>query len=185
MVPLGTTAPDFALPDSQGNTVSLADFADKDVLIVAFICNHCPYVKLMKSALVEFVNDYAAAPVAFVAISANDAEKYPQDGPEEMAKDAREFQYPFPYLYDASQETAKAYRAACTPDFYVFDAERRLVYRGQFDDARPGAGVKSTGKDLREAVDALLEGRPINSTQRASIGCNIKWKPGSAPDYFG
>lgn len=185
MVPLGTAAPDFALPNVDGATVRLSDFTDNTALVVAFICNHCPYVKLMKEALVAFAKDYAPQGVGFVAISANDAANYPDDSPERMAEDAQAFGYPFPYLYDESQEVAKAYRAACTPDFFVYDSAHRLAYRGRFDDARPNAGIESTGKDLRAAVDAILSGRAIEFAQKASVGCNIKWKPGAAPDYYG
>ena len=185
MVPLGTAAPDFSLPNVDGSIVRLSDFADRKALVVAFICNHCPYVKLMKEALVDFARDYAPQGLGFVAISANDAQKYPNDNPEAMAADAKTFGYPFPYLFDETQEVAKAYRAACTPDFFLYDQEQRLAYRGRFDEARPNSGIESTGTDLRAAADAVLAGRAIEFPQKASVGCNIKWKPGHAPDYYG
>jgi peroxiredoxin len=164
MLPLGTAAPDFRLPDPRGGTRALADFADRQILVVMFICNHCPFVIHVRDGLVEFARDYRDRDVAIVAA-------------------AREHGYAFPYLFDESQETARAYRAACTPDFFVFDAERRLAYRGQFDDSRPESGIPVTGADLRAAVDALLAGRPAPAEQKPSLGCNIKWKPGNEPDY--
>jgi len=185
MLPLGTPAPDFGLPDTAGNTVSLTNFADSKALVVAFICNHCPFVKHIQSGVVEFARDYADKGVAIVAISANDAENYPDDSHDKMAEEAQAAGYTFPYLYDETQETAKTYRAACTPDFFLFDSDRKLVYRGQFDDSRPSNDEPVTGADLRAAVDAVLEGRPVAEGQRASIGCNIKWKPGNEPDYYG
>jgi peroxiredoxin len=178
-------APDFSLPDPQGRTVSLSDFAEAPGLLVAFICNHCPFVKLIKEGLADFARDYQAKGLAVVAIASNDADQYPQDGPEAMAREIEEWGYTFPYLFDATQEVAKAYRAACTPDFFLFDADRKLAYRGQFDGSRPGNGIPVTGEDLRAAADAVLAGEPPLETQRASIGCNIKWKPGNAPPYFG
>ena len=182
MLALGTVAPDFALPDVvTGATVARDDFAGAPGLLVAFICNHCPYVKLIKEALAAFGRDYGDKGLAMVAISANDVATYPADGPGAMAEDARAFGYPFPYLYDESQQAARAYQAACTPDFFLFDGDLKLVYRGQFDDARPGNGRPSTGSDLRAAADALLAGRPVPADQIPSIGCNIKWKPGMAP----
>jgi peroxiredoxin len=183
MLPLGTPAPDFALPDTAGRTVRLADFAAAPVLVVAFICNHCPYVKHLRAALADFGRDCAARGVAFVAICSNDAVTHPADAPAAMAAEARAAGYVFPYLHDAAQAVAAAYRAACTPDFYAFDAARRLAYRGQFDDSRPGNGRPVTGADLRAAVDALLAGRPVPPTQKPSMGCNIKWRPGYEPDY--
>lgn len=184
MLELGTTAPAFSLPDTAGNTVSLADFADKP-LVVAFWCNHCPYVKHLKDGFATFAREYGDQGLAVVAISANDAEKYPDDSPEKMKEDAEAHAYPFPYLYDASQESARAYRAACTPDFFLFDDAHRLVYRGQFDGSRPGNDVPVTGGDLRQAVDNLLAGRPVPAEpQQPSMGCNIKWKPGNEPEYF-
>lgn len=185
MLDLGTPAPDFALPDTDGRVVRPADFADAPALLVIFICNHCPYVKHLRDALARLGRDYGPRGVAIVAINANDAERYPDDSPEAMAREKRGAGYPFPYLYDGRQEVARAYRAACTPDFFLFDGERRLVYRGQFDASRPGNRVPVTGEDLRAALDAVLAGRPVPTGQTPSIGCNIKWKPGNEPEYFG
>jgi thiol-disulfide isomerase/thioredoxin len=162
----------------------LDDFKDAPALLVAFICNHCPYVKHIRSAFAELAKEYQAQGVGVVAINSNDADSYQEDRPEKMAEEIKQVGYKFPYLYDESQEVAKAYRAACTPDFYLFDGDRRLVYRGQFDDSRPGNGRPVTGADLRAALDAVLAGRPVSSNQRPSLGCNIKWKRGNAPDYF-
>ncbi len=184
MLPLGTPAPDFSLPDTRGNTVSLANFKDAPALVVMFICNHCPYVKHLQPALARFGSDYAARGAAVIAISSNDVANYPDDSPARMREDAERFGYCFPYLYDESQSVARAYRAACTPDFYVFDKDRKLVYRGQFDASRPGNGVPVTGADLRAATDAALAGQPAPADQKPSMGCNIKWKSGNAPDYF-
>jgi len=184
MIPLGTRAPAFQLPDTTGHLVSDQDFNDATVLVVMFICNHCPYVVHIREGLAAFGRDYADRSVAIVAINSNDPSKYEADSPEAMAREVAQAGYPFPYLFDASQEVAKAYRAACTPDIYVFDADRRLVYRGQFDASRPGNGVEVTGSDLRMAVDAVLAGRPVAKKQTPSIGCNIKWKAGNEPDYF-
>jgi peroxiredoxin len=184
MLPLGTRAPDFQLPDTSGKSVSLADFESAKALLVAFICNHCPYVKHIRSGLAQLARDYMTRGVSIVGISSNDVENYPQDSPQKMAEEAKAAGYTFPYLYDEAQEVAKAYRAACTPDFYLFDGEQRLAYRGQFDDSRPGTNVPVTGKDLRVALDAILAGKPVPSNQKASIGCNIKWKPGNEPQYF-
>lgn len=181
MLPLGTQAPLFSLPDTEGRTVCIDDFWDARALLVTFICNHCPYVKHLRGALAALGRDYADTGLAVVAINANDAERYPADSPEMMAREKAEAGYPFPYLYDASQDIAKAYRAACTPDFFLFDAQRSLVYRGQFDDSRPGNRVPVTGSDLRAAVEAVLSGAPVPVEQRPSIGCNIKWKPGNEP----
>ena len=183
MLPLGTAALDFSLPDVTGKTVSLADFKGKP-LVVAFICNHCPFVKHLRSGLAQLGRDYIPRGVAMVAVSSNDVENYPQDGPEQMKEEAKAAGYNFPYLYDETQSAAKNYRAACTPDFYLFDKEHRLVYRGQFDDSRPGNGLPVTGKDLRAALDAVLGGKPVAAAQKPSIGCNIKWKAGNKPDYF-
>ena len=183
MLPLGTAAPDFRLPDTNGKTVSLVDFQGKP-LLVAFICNHCPYVKHIGAGLAQLGRDYSSRGAAMVGISSNDVANYPQDGPREMAREARDAGYNFPYLYDESQTIAKSYRAACTPDFYLFDRNHRLVYRGQFDDSRPGNGLPVTGKDLRAALDAVLAGKPASPNQKPSIGCNIKWKAGNEPDYF-
>jgi len=183
MLPLGTAAPDFRLPDTNGKLVAPADFAGKP-LVVMFLCNHCPYVKHIRAALAQLARDFLPRGAAIVGISSNDVVNYPQDGPREMAKEAKEAGYLFPYLYDETQSVAKAYRAACTPDFFLFAADHRLAYRGQFDDSRPGNGRPVTGKDLRAALDAVLAGREPLPTQTPSIGCNIKWKLGNAPDYF-
>ena len=185
MLELGTRAPDFSLPDTDGRIVSLADFRDRSALLVMFICNHCPYVKHVRHELARLGREYMARGVGIVAISSNDVQAYPDDGPERMKEEQAQVGYPFPYLWDASQEVAQAYRAACTPDLYVFDRERRLVYRGQLDDSRPKNDVPVTGKDLRAALDAVLAGRPVPAEQRPSLGCNIKWKPGNEPEYFG
>ena len=184
MLPLGTPAPDFSLPEPMtGKTVSLGDFQDAPALLVMVICNHCPFVKHIRQGLIQFARDYPAKDLAIVAISANDAANYPDDSPAKIAEEAKTFGYPFPYLHDESQTVAKAYRAACTPDFFLFDAGRKLVYRGQFDGSRPGNKLPVTGSDLRAAVDALLAGQPVPSAQQPSIGCNIKWKTGHEPDY--
>ena len=186
MLDLGTEAPDFSLQDvSTGNIYTPNNFKDKKGLLVMFICNHCPYVKLLKEALVEYANEYMPKGIGMVAISSNDVENYPDDSPEKMQEDAENFGYPFPYLYDKTQEAAKAYKAACTPDFFLFDKDLKLAYRGQFDDARPKNDVEPTGKDLREATDKILAGEPIPEDQTPSIGCNIKWKKGNEPEYFG
>ena len=185
MLPLGTIAPDFNLPSTDNSPVALADFAGAKALLVMFICNHCPFVKHLRSALAELGTTYSARGVAIVAISSNDPVAYPADSLEKMAEEKAAAGYSFPYLFDASQDVAKAYRAACTPDFYVFDAEQRLVYRGQFDDSRPGDGKPVTGRDLKSALDSVLAQQPVSSEQRPSIGCNIKWRAGNEPDYFG
>lgn len=184
MMPLGTVAPDFALPDTEGRTVRLTDFASAPALLVIFMCNHCPYVKHVRAGLADLGRSLRAKGVAVVGINANDAKTHPDDSPEKMRSEAAEAGYTFPYLYDATQEVAKAYTAACTPDFFLFDADRRLVYRGQMDDSRPGNDEPVTGKDLRIAVDALLAGGPVPTEQKPSMGCNIKWRPGNEPDYF-
>lgn len=183
MLPLGTKAPPFTLPDVEGRPVSLTDFDDAAALVVVFMCNHCPFVKHILNDLVRLVKEYQPKGAAFVGINSNDVENYPEDRPERMAQIAKETGFTFPYLYDATQEVAKSYRAACTPDFFVFDKERALVYRGQMDDSRPGTGVPITGTDLRAALDAVLKGEPVPEEQRPSIGCNIKWKAGNQPDY--
>jgi len=184
MLLLGTAAPDFHLPDTNGRRVSLADFPGAPALVVVFMCNHCPYVKHVRAGLAQFARDVQARGVTVVGINANDVADYPEDNPARMAAEVRAAGYTFPYLFDESQAVAKAYRAACTPDFYLFDAQRRLVYRGQFDDSRPGNGIPVTGKDLRAAVDAVLAGQPVSAKQKSSLGCNIKWKPGNEPDYY-
>ncbi len=184
MLALGTRAPDFSLPDLDGRIVSLADFRDAPALLVIFLCNHCPYVKHVAPGLASLARDYQARGVAVVGINSNDTDAYPDDAPERMVEEARQRGYTFPYLYDATQAVAHAYRAACTPDFYVFDQQRRLVYRGQMDDSRPRSDVLVTGRDLRAALDAVLAGQSVPEPQRPSLGCNIKWKPGREPDYF-
>ena len=184
MVPLGTEAPPFRLPNVDGRIVSIEDFKDAPALLVVFICNHCPYVKHILPHFVGLAKEYQQRGVAIVGINSNDVTGYPDDAPEKMAELSRTMGFTFPYLFDESQEVAKAYGAACTPDFYLFDSARRLVYRGQMDDSRPGNGRPVTGADLRAAIDAVLAGRPISADQRPSVGCNIKWKPGNEPDYF-
>ena len=184
MLPLGTQAPEFSLPDAEGKTVSLGDFADAPALLVVFLCNHCPYVKHVADGLSGLAREYQERGVAVVGVNSNDVESHPDDAPPKMAEESKLRGYTFPYLYDATQAVAKAYRAACTPDFFVFDRDHRLVYRGQMDDSRPGSHVEVTGRDLRAALDAVLAGQPVAEDQKASLGCNIKWKPGNEPDYF-
>jgi peroxiredoxin len=185
MLPLGTQAPAFALRDATtGTDVSLADFDDKPVVLVMFISNHCPYVKHVAAELGRLGSDYAARGVGIVAIGSNDIESHPADAPARMVEFAAANGFTFPYLHDETQEVALAYRAACTPDFFVFDADRRLVYRGQLDGARPSNDVPVDGRDLRAALDAALDGAPAPDPQLPSMGCNIKWKDGNAPDYF-
>ena len=186
MLALGTPAPAFDLPDVvSGKRISLASFKDKQGLLVMFICRHCPYVQHIKTELGRLGDAYAVKEVGIVAISANDAANYPDDAPASLKAFAREEGFIFPFCHDESQETAKAYTAACTPDFFLFNMQRQLVYRGQLDDSRPGNGKPVTGRDLRAAIDAVLAGRPVNPNQQPSIGCNIKWKPGNEPAYFG
>lgn len=185
MLALGTQAPDFSLPDVvSGKSISLSTFADKKALLVMFICQHCPFVKHIKTELAQLGKDYIPKNLGIVAISANDASNYPDDAPESLKKMAIELGFNFPFCYDETQETAKAYTAACTPDFFIFDAQQKLVYRGQLDDSRPSNG-NVTGADLRSAIAAVLADKPIPNQQKPSIGCNIKWKPGNEPDYFG
>jgi len=184
MLALGTAAPEFWLADTTGNLIASQDFAGAAALVVMFLCNHCPYVKILRSELAKFGRECQSRGVAVVAINSNDAQRYPADSPEKMAEESAVAGYTFPYLYDASQAVAKAYRAACTPDFFLFDREQRLVYRGQFDDSRPGNNLPVTGHDLRVALDALLAGRSVPPDQKPSIGCNIKWRPGKEPKYF-
>ena len=185
MLDLGTKAPEFSLPDVvSGKTVSLNDFKDQNALLVMFICRHCPFVKHVQGELARIGSDYRNKSVSIVAISSNDAEAFPDDSPASLKEMAEELGFTFPYCYDESQDTAKAYSAACTPDFYVFDRGRRLVYRGQLDDSRPGNGIPVTGRDLRAALDAVLDGKELNEEQRPSIGCNIKWKDQNEPAYF-
>ncbi len=184
MLPLGTPAPEFALPDvASGTLVTPAAFADKTGLLVMFICQHCPYVQHVKEELARLGKDYAGKSVGIVAISANDAARYPDDAPTQLKRMAQTLGFTFPFCYDETQEVAEAYTAACTPDFFLFGKDRTLVYRGQLDDSRPGNGKPVTGKDLRAALDAVLAGKPVNPAQRASLGCNIKWKPGREPAY--
>jgi peroxiredoxin len=177
-------APDFTLPNAFGKEYSLGDLRGTG-LLVAFICAHCPFVVHIRKEFGSFAREYQEKGLDIVAIVSNDLDQYPQDGPDGMRRESTEAGYTFPYLMDENQEVAKAYRAACTPDFFLFDKDRKLVYRGQFDGSRPGNEVPVTGKDLRSAADAVLTGLPVPETQRASVGCNIKWKPGNAPDYFG
>jgi peroxiredoxin len=184
MLPLGTRAPDFRLADTNGKSVALADFKGAPALLVVFMCNHCPYVKLIRPGLAQLGRDYLPKGVAMVGINSNDAANYPADNPARMKDEVQSAGYTFPYLFDDTQAVAKAYRAACTPDIFLFDAEQKLVYRGQFDASRPGNGQPVTGRDARAALDAVLSGRPVPAGQTPSIGCNIKWKPGNAPDYF-
>ena len=185
MQELGSKAPDFSLPEVRsGKTVSLNDFADKEVLLVVFMCAHCPYVKLVESELAAIGNDYYNRSFGMVGISANDADAYPDDAPPKLKEQAERLGFVFPYLYDRTQETAKAYTAACTPDIFLYNAQRELVYRGQLDNARPGNGKPVTGQDLRVAIECLYEGKPIPQQQIPSAGCNIKWKSGSEPKYF-
>jgi peroxiredoxin len=181
MLDLGTLAPAFRLPDFDGTLVAHDDFKTAPALLVAFICSHCPFVKHVRAEFARYARDYRSRGLAVIAINSNDIEAYPQDGPRGMAEEARTVGYTFPYLLDASQSVAKAYRAACTPDFFLFDSTQRLVYRGQFDASRPGNGVAVTGADLRAATDAVLDRAPVPQDQRPSIGCNIKWKPGNEP----
>lgn len=183
MLPLGTTAPDFSLANVDGTTVSRAQFHGQPLLVI-FMCNHCPFVIHLRSALSEFANEYMAKGLAVVGISSNDVTAYPQDGPDKMKTEAVAAGYKFPYLFDATQQVAIAYKAACTPDFFLFDRDHRLVYRGQFDSSRPGNGHPVTGNDLKAACDAVLKGQHPSAEQKPSIGCNIKWKAGQEPEYF-
>jgi peroxiredoxin len=185
MLPLGTSAPGFRLPDTSGRLVEMEDFAGSPALLVMFLGNHCPYVKHVADEVVRLAAEYQARGVAVVAISSNDAVQYPDDGPARMAEVAAAMGATFPYLYDETQDVAKAYHAACTPDFFLFDADRSLVYRGQLDGARPGNDIPVSGHDLRAALDAVLAGAPVPEPQLPSLGCNVKWKPGNEPDYFG
>ena len=184
MLPLGTIAPEFRLPDTNGKLVSLSDYGDAKGFVVMFICNHCPFVKHLRSSLAEFGKECEALGVRVIAISSNDVVSHPDDSPDKMASEKQSAGYTFPYLFDETQAVAKAYQAACTPDFYVFDADRKLVYRGQYDDSRPQNGLPVTGNDLRAAVNAVVAGQPVPEPQKPSIGCNIKWKPGNNPSYF-
>ena len=186
MLALGTAAPKFELQDVvSGETVSLADFSDRQALLLMFICQHCPFVKHVQDELARIGQDYDQQPLGIVAISANDVANYPQDAPEKLKQMAQELNFNFPVCYDESQEVSKAYTAACTPDFFLFDAAAKLAYRGQLDDSRPSTNIPVTGKDLRQAIDTLLQGKTVDFEQKPSIGCNIKWKPGNEPKYFG
>ena len=184
MLPLGTEAPAFCLPNIDGQLVSREDFVAAPAMLVMFICNHCPYVKHIADHLALLGRDYSEKGVAVVAISSNDISMHPADSPEQMVHEAENRGYAFPYLYDADQSVAKAYRAACTPDFYVFDEKGQLTYRGQLDDSRPESGIPVTGVDLRSAIDATLDGTSVTETQKPSLGCNIKWIDGREPEYF-
>ena len=185
MVALGTRAPDFSLPDPSGQEWALADVGGEGGLLVAFICNHCPFVKHLRHELAEFGRAYRARGLGVVGINSNDVTTHPADAPERMAEEIDEVGYTFPYLFDEAQEVARAYGAACTPDFFLYDRDGRLAYRGQFDGSRPGSGAPVTGEDLRAAADAVLDGRAPQADQQASVGCNIKWKPGNEPAWFG
>ena len=184
MLSLGTKAPTFRLPDPFGRTWSIADFESAPALLVAFICNHCPFVKHIRGGLAQLAGEYQGRGVAVVGISSNDFVAYPDDSPKAMAEEVRIAGYTFPYLVDETQQVAKDYGAACTPDFFLFDGSQHLVYRGQMDGSRPGNDVPVTGEDLRQALEAVLAGRPVPAEQRPSLGCNIKWKPGNEPEYF-
>ena len=184
MMPLGSAAPAFSLTNIDGQTVTLDDFAQSPALLVMFICNHCPYVIHVADQLAQLGSEYMKKGVGVVAISANDISTHPADSPEQMVREAEERGYLFPYLYDQDQSVAKAYRAACTPDFFVFDQNHCLTYRGQLDDSRPQSGIPVTGEDLRAALDATLEGQPVKAPQKPSLGCNIKWIEGQEPEYF-
>ncbi len=184
MAPLGTNVRTFRLPDFTGKAFALEDFKDAPALLVVFLANHCPFVRHIRSHFAAFAQEYQKRGVAVIGISSNDVTAFPDDAPESMAEEAKTVGFTFPYLYDETQEVAKAYRAACTPDFFLFDRTRRLVYRGQYDSSRPGNDISITGADLRAALDAVLTGRLVPSEQRASLGCNIKWKPGNEPDYL-
>lgn len=185
MLPLGTPAPDFALPDVSGRIVRRSDFTGAPGLLVMFICNHCPYVKHVAAEIARLAAEYQARGVAVVGINANDASRYPADSPAAMAMEAKARGYSFPYLHDESQAVARAFRAACTPEFYLFDSGQRLVYRGRMDGSSPGNTVPVTGAELRRALDALLAGKPVPAEQHPGLGCSIKWKPGQEPDYLG
>lgn len=185
MLPLGTAAPDFSLINVDAKTVSLGDFADAPALLVIFMCNHCPYVIHVADHLAQLTHEYMSRGVAVVGISSNDVANYPADSPEQMVAEAEARGYAFPYLYDETQEVAQSYHAACTPDFFLFDGNQKLVYRGQLDSSRPDSGIPVTGEDLRSAIDGVLAGDAPIEEQTPSLGCNIKWKPDNEPDYFG
>ncbi len=189
MLELGTSAPDFNLPNTNPNyaaeQLALADVRDAKALLVMFVCNHCPYVIHLREALVQLANDYQNEGLQVVAISSNSAKSHPQDGPEAMREEAINQHFPYPYLFDETQEVAKAYKAACTPDFFLFDGDAKLAYRGRFDGSRPKNDLPVTGEDMRQAIDAVLIGQTIEADQIASMGCNIKWAPGNEPEYYG
>ncbi|KIE58679.1 alkyl hydroperoxide reductase [Methylacidiphilum kamchatkense Kam1] len=185
MLPLGTKAPEFSLPDAvSGKIFSLSDFDSFSALLVMFICNHCPYVKHIQHHLAQTIARYQKEGLAAVAINSNDVSRYPDDSPEKMKEVALQVGYTFPYLFDETQETAKAYKAVCTPDFFLFDKERKLVYRGRYDDSRPNSGVAVTGADLSKAIEATLKGEPVDPDQKPSIGCSLKWKIGNEPSWW-
>jgi peroxiredoxin len=181
MLDLGTLAPNFSLPGTDGRIVTLDNFKESKAMLVIFMCNHCPYVKHIRAGLALLAKDLQKLCVGVAGINSNDVRNYPQDNLENMRRETEEAGYTFPYLMDETQETAKAYKAACTPDFFLFDQNRRLVYRGQMDDSRPGNGLPVTGRDIREAVECILNNKPVTPNQKPSIGCNIKWKAGNAP----
>ena len=181
----GDVAPDFNLPDPTGKIFSLTNFADSKALVIMFWSNHCPFVKLLKSHVSEFARESMKQEVSFIAINSNDIDKYPDDSPQKMAEDIENFNYPFAYLFDEDQSVAQAYKAACTPDFFVFDRNFKLRYMGQYDSARPGNGIDVTGNDLGRAIEAILENRQLDFDPTPAAGCNIKWKPGNEPDYYG
>ena len=183
MTPLGTVAPDFTLPDPRGREVSLSDFGDRQALLVMFICNHCPFVKHIADELARLGREYGERGVGIVAINSNDVESHPEDHPDRMAEEVKDRGYTFPYLFDETQEVAQKYGASCTPDFFLFDGDHKLVYRGQLDESRPSLAAPVTGKDLRAALDAVLAGKPVPEAQTPSIGCNIKWRAGNEPEY--
>jgi peroxiredoxin len=184
-LPLGTVAPEFSLPDPAGQVHSLEDFPDAKAYLVVFMCNHCPYVRHLRDALARLGRDCESWGVAMVGINANDFEKYPDDRPDQMAVEAETYGYTFPYVIDMTQSVAKAYRAACTPEFYLFDADKKLVYHGQFDASRPANDTPVSGEDVRGAIEAVLAGKAVPAGQTPSIGCNIKWRPGNEPEWFG
>lgn len=184
MLPLGTPVPPFELPDLDGTVVSSSQFRDSPGLLVAFICNHCPYVRHIRHEFARFTREYAFRGLAIVGVMSNDVVAHPEDGPEGMMREVKEVGYTFRYLFDETQEVAKAFRAACTPDLFLFDRDGLLVYRGQFDDSRPRNSIPVTGADVRAAADAVLAGEPVPAIQKGSVGCNIKWRRGNAPQYF-
>jgi peroxiredoxin len=185
-LPLGTHAPDFSLPDANSDgVVSLSDFQEAKALLVMFICNHCPFVVHVRDELTRIAADYSERGLRIVAINSNSIKSHPQDGPKHMKELAARMHWDFPFLFDATQDVAKSYKAACTPEFFVFDGDQRLAYRGQLDDSRPSNGVPVSGHDLRAAIDSVLAGQPVAPQQKPSMGCNIKWAPGNEPDYFG